>query len=146
MTAEGDLVVADTGNNVIRIALPPDRDPAGLVLKDVVKKKAWLDDADALKRGKADMAKVAEVIKGSTEDLSNCLAKSMEGERTARGSMTAFLFIGEDGAVKDYDLKDSTLNSRNLEACVLNLAPKWKFPAPSKGGTAVVTHTFSFGK
>ncbi|MBI5525255.1 MAG: AgmX/PglI C-terminal domain-containing protein [Deltaproteobacteria bacterium] len=146
VSEEGDLVVADTGNNVVRIIFPPERDPAGLIFRDVVRKREWIDDADALKRGKADSQKVAEAIKANTEDVAACLAKVMEDGRLPKGSIVAILHVTVDGTLKDYDMKDSTVGSRNLETCVLNLVAKWKYPVPSKEDRIVVTHTFTFGK
>jgi sugar lactone lactonase YvrE len=146
VSEEGDLVVADTGNNVVRIIFPPDRDPAGLGFLDVVKKKEWSDDADALKRGKTDSPKVAEAIKANTEDVAACLAKVIEDGKTPKGSIVAIMHIGKDGTLADHDMKESTVGSRNLETCVLDLVAKWKYPVPSKEDRIVVTHTFTFGK
>ena len=60
------------------------------------------------------------------------------------GRMVAQFTIAGSGQVLTSIVASSTLGSPAVEMCVTAAIKRWQFPAPEKGGLAIVSYPFQF--
>lgn len=84
-------------------------------------------------RGSIPVAAVSQAIAPRMDDLVRC-ATSREGRNElASGVVTVAFVIGRDGSTRSTRISASDLGDRDAERCMLQLAARIRFPAPTGG-------------
>jgi TonB family protein len=87
---------------------------------------------------------IGRVIRLHFSQVKFCYERELQSKPELAGKVSVRFVIDANGAVSEAAVAESTLEDANVEACVLAAIRHWKFPAPSGGGTAVVTHPWYF--
>ena len=94
--------------------------------------------------GSLDWHVIARVVKHYSRQLRACYTKELAKTKDLEGTATITWNITKDGNVSSAVLKESTLNNKNMESCLINSIKFWRFPAPKGGGMAKVEFPISF--
>lgn len=87
---------------------------------------------------------VEAVIRRHLGQIRYCYEKSLQQSPTLRGRVSVGFTIQSRGLVQRADVRSSTLNSTELEGCVLNQIKKFRFPKPVAGVQVKVEYPFHF--
>jgi TonB family protein len=93
--------------------------------------------------GALDPALVSKHVRAQMGDVRLCYEAALARTPRIAGRLEVAFTIGADGQVTEASLAASTLKNDSVEACVLELARTWQFPAP-RGGPVEVTFPFVF--
>lgn len=73
-----------------------------------------------------------------------CYEKELTRDPNLAGKVTTFFIIGSTGSVTKSSIAQSTMNDSAVEACLLRVIERLKFPPCAGGGTAEVTYPWLF--
>ena len=94
--------------------------------------------------GSLDKEVIRAVIRAHVDEVRACYDAIGLVQPSARGRMAIKFGISPSGAVQTSCLVSSDLRAPSAEACVLERALNWRFPAPEGGGWVIVTYPFTF--
>ena len=98
--------------------------------------------AEATVDGGLDRDMIAEVIERNSGQVRFCYEQALQGDTTLAGRVTVDFVIGGNGTVRTASIKATTLNSKQVEDCVLMRLKSWKFPLPQGGVDVRVAYPF----
>ncbi len=101
-------------------------------------------DADAIDIiGDLDAPAVEDGVKKAQPALAKCYAAEKKKNKTAKGVVRVTFVVSETGSVEHGFLERSSIQSKPLEACVIDAIKATKFSAPA-WGKAMVSDSLSF--
>jgi hypothetical protein len=101
---------------------------------------------EALIDGGLDMDAVSEVIRRNMGQVRFCYEQGLQQDPSLAGRVGMDFTIGANGQVKVAHVGTTTLNSKQIEECVLLRLKSWKFPLPSGGVDVKVSYPFLFNR
>jgi len=87
---------------------------------------------------------IGRVIRTHLPRFKYCYEKSLNSNPNSSGKVSVSFTIAPNGAVASAEVRETTLDSREVEACVVGVMQSLRFPQPRGGGMAVVTYPFVF--
>jgi hypothetical protein len=99
---------------------------------------------EALIEGGLDLDMVSAVIRRNMGQIRFCYEQGLQLDPAVAGRVGVRFVIGPNGQVKLADVENTTLNSKQIEECVLLRLKSWKFPLPDGGVDVKVSYPFSF--
>jgi hypothetical protein len=99
---------------------------------------------EALIDGGLDLEMVSEVIRRNMGQIRFCYEQGLQLDPALAGRVGVKFVIGANGQVKLADVENTTLNSKQIEDCILLRLRSWKFPLPDGGVDVKVSYPFSF--
>lgn len=94
--------------------------------------------------GSMDKRAIQKAVQRYKSDLDACYADALSQNKDLKGDITFAWIISSAGNVTSAVIKESTLNHKDLETCLIDKIKTWKFPASNDGGMAQVTYPMSF--
>jgi hypothetical protein len=101
---------------------------------------------EALIDGGLDMDAVSEVIRRNMNQVRFCYEQGLQTDPSLNGRVGMGFTIGANGQVKVAGVESTTLNSKQIEECVVMRLKSWKFPLPSNGVDVKVSYPFLFNR
>lgn len=83
--------------------------------------------------GNLDTEAVTRVLNRHRREQLFCYESGSRGTGQKAGTLTLSLIISDLGGVVAASTRESTLNSRNIEDCLVGRARRWTFPEPLEG-------------
>lgn len=99
---------------------------------------------EAIIDGGLDLDMVSEVIRRNMGQIRFCYEQGLQLDPSISGRVGVRFTIGGNGQVKVADVENTTLNSKQIEECILMRLKSWKFPLPDSGVDVKVSYPFSF--
>jgi Ca-activated chloride channel family protein len=99
---------------------------------------------DALILGGLDRSLIDDVIKRNVSRVRYCYEAALRKEPGLVGKVRVSFTIAGNGSVSEAGIKESTLGSPDVEACITRVFRALTFPAPAGGGSVKVTYPFVF--
>lgn len=90
-----------------------------------------------------DYKMVDFVIFNKKEEIRSCYNSALRKMPGLQGNLTISWRILENGKAKDIVIVESSMNNKNLIACLESRLEVWNFPKP-KNGSVVITYPFQF--
>jgi outer membrane biosynthesis protein TonB len=87
---------------------------------------------------------IKKVIDENKNQIRYCYEVELQRNQNLEGRVNMTWIIGATGAVASVKVKESTINSPNVERCISAKIMGWKFPAPAGGGVVQVNYPFIF--
>jgi tRNA A-37 threonylcarbamoyl transferase component Bud32 len=84
-----------------------------------------------------------EIIESHHDQVQKCFDRARRKIANTQGEMTLSISIGEDGAVQQANVSESTIDLPKLEGCVEEKARGWKFPRPTRP-PMMLSYTYKF--
>ena len=91
-----------------------------------------------------DKEKIRTVVQSHLKEIKICYEHALNLTPKLAGKLVILWTIGPDGKVLEAHVKNSTLNSADLETCTIDRFKTWLFPNPPAGETAEVSYPFIF--
>jgi hypothetical protein len=88
-------------------------------------------------------ADVQRVLNARRSGLSYCYEKELAVNPSLGGQVTMSWRIDVDGTTTGVVVESSTLDSKNVEGCMVRQVQRWKYPKP-EGDLCRVEHPFTF--
>jgi hypothetical protein len=86
---------------------------------------------------------IQRVVSQHNRGVRSCYERELQNDPNLSGRITASWTIGLDGRVISAVVTESTMNSRNVESCMLGELRRMRFDAPD-GGQCVVSFPYTF--
>lgn len=99
---------------------------------------------EAIIEGGLDLDLVSDVIRRNMGQIRFCYEQGLQLDPSIAGRVGVRFTIGGNGQVKVADVENTTLNSQQIEQCILMRLKSWKFPLPDGGVDVKVSYPFSF--
>ena len=99
---------------------------------------------DASVRGTLDKEIIRRVVRRHLNEVKYCYQQALARRPTLEGRLVTQFTIAATGQVLAAFVQSSTLREVSVEACVVNAVKRWAFPAPDRGGLAMVSYPFTF--
>ena len=100
------------------------------------------DEEEAV--GGLDKSLIAAVVQANIGQIKHCYEKQLLVDPNLFGKVVAAWTIDKEGKVSLSSVKKSTMNSRNVENCIVAKIKNWNFPKPKGGGQVLVSYPFLF--
>jgi outer membrane biosynthesis protein TonB len=101
-------------------------------------------DGESFIRGGLTREQVEEVISRNMGQIRYCYEKGLQVEPSLRGRVALSFVIGSDGHVSTARVQHSSVESRQLEGCIVGRLKGFRFPRPVAGVNVQVQYPFSF--
>ena len=85
---------------------------------------------------------VQKVAKMHQKEIQACYEKELIKKTVISGQLIVNWVITPRGTVEQ--IKESTLNNKNVEKCIVDVLKSWKYPTPKDGGSVSVEFPFIF--
>ncbi len=95
-------------------------------------------------QGQLDREIIQRVVREHRREIRSCYESVLQRNRDLEGRVSINWVISPDGAVAGASIASSTLNSEEVESCVVRRIRQWRFPEPRGGGTVRVNYPFDF--
>ena len=95
-------------------------------------------------RGTLDKEIIRRVVRRHLNEVKYCYQQALTRRPTLEGRLVTQFTIAATGQVLAAVVQSSTLREVSVEACVVNAVKRWEFPAPDRGGLAMVSYPFTF--
>ncbi len=92
----------------------------------------------ALKKDEID-----KVVSANKHRIQACFEAGLQTDPDISGRVNLKFVIGNTGAVSKSEVKETTLNHAETEACMVDVAKSLQFPKPEGGGIVIVTYPFA---
>lgn len=99
---------------------------------------------EALVDGGLDFEAVADVIRRNMGQILFCYEQGLQLDPGLAGRVGVNFVVGANGQVKAANVGNTTLNSKQIEDCVVARLKSWKFPLPTGGVDVKVAYPFLF--
>ena len=97
--------------------------------------------APEITSGSIDKEVIRRVIRLHINEIRFCYEKGLAQNPSIEGRVSVSFRIGASGAVESSVVRESTLKSPDVEACIAGRVLRWQFPKPV-GGSVGVTYPF----
>jgi len=97
---------------------------------------------EALVQGGLDKDQIAAVINRHIGEIIYCYEKGLQVQSKLSGRVGVKFTINGSGIVSSAEVGSSSINSAQVEGCVLNRLRTWKFPKPTGGVNVKVQYPF----
>jgi TonB family protein len=87
---------------------------------------------------------VGRYIKRYWAQFKYCYERELSKDPNLYGKITVTFTIAGNGRVSEANVIQTTMHNANVEACVLRVVRRIRFPAPKGGGEVIVTYPFMF--
>ncbi len=87
---------------------------------------------------------IQKYIRRKMGAIKACYQKGLQANPNLQGKVKVLFLIQPSGQVMGAKVKDSSINSPNVESCILKNVKAWKFPRAKGGGTTKVLYPFRF--
>ena len=87
---------------------------------------------------------VQKVAKMHQKEIQACYEKELIKKTGISGQLIVNWVITPRGTVEQIKIKESTLNNKNVEKCIVDVLKSWKYPTPKDGGSVSVEFPFIF--
>ena len=87
---------------------------------------------------------VQKVEKMHQKEIQACYEKELIKKTGISGQLIVNWVITPRGTVEQIKIKESTLNNKNVEKCIVDVLKSWKYPTPKDGGSVSVEFPFIF--
>jgi len=95
-------------------------------------------------RGALNKDIIRRIVRRHINEVKYCYDQALARQPKLDGRMVAQFTIAGSGQVLASVVASSTLGSPAVEMCVTKAIMRWQFPAPEKGGLAIVSYPFQF--
>jgi len=95
-------------------------------------------------RGSLDKEIIRRIVRRHLNEVRYCYQQALTRRPTLEGRLVTQFTIAPTGQVLAAIVQSSTLREVSVEACVVNAVKRWEFPAPDRGGLAMVSYPFTF--
>jgi biopolymer transport protein ExbD len=95
-------------------------------------------------RGSLDREIIAGVLRAQIGAVKACYEAGLARSPKLGGRIMTTFTIGAAGTVTASKIGSSTLRDHQVEACIVDVVNKLKFPKPEGGGVVVVSYPFTF--
>ncbi len=99
---------------------------------------------EAIIDGGLDRDVIDGVIQRNMGQIRFCYEQGLQLDASLSGRVGVKFVIGPNGQIKVADVENTTLNSKQIEDCILLRLRSWKFPLPDGGVDVKVSYPFSF--
>jgi hypothetical protein len=100
------------------------------------------DEAEAI--GGLDKSLIAAVVQANIGQIKHCYERQLIVDPNIFGKVVAQWTINKDGAVSVSSVKNTTMNNKAVENCIVGKIKNWGFPKPKGGGQVLVSYPFLF--
>jgi hypothetical protein len=94
--------------------------------------------------GGLDKEIIRRVVRRHRKETRYCYERELQRKTDLNGKIKVKFVISGTGAVILAQVVETTMNNRNVEACLETKIKRWKFPAPKGGGIVTVRYPFIF--
>ena len=94
--------------------------------------------------GTMDKRTVQKFVAAHKSELRACYETELAKTKDLLGKVTLMWIINKDGVVSTAVIKESTLNNKRMEDCLINMVKLWHFPRLENGGLTRVEYPMSF--
>jgi hypothetical protein len=101
-------------------------------------------DSDATFSGSIDKEAIRRVVQANLKQIKACYEKGLNKDPSLYGKIVIQWTIGSGGRVLEAGIKNTTMNSSEVENCAVARLRTWRFPEPPAGEVAVVSYPFVF--
>lgn len=95
-------------------------------------------------RGTLDKEIIRRIVHRHLNEVKFCYQDALTKRPALEGRLVTQFTIAPTGRVLAAVVQSSTLQAVSVEACVVNAIKRWEFPAPDRGGMAMVSYPFTF--
>jgi hypothetical protein len=96
--------------------------------------------------GALDKADIDTVVSANKHRIKDCFNAGLQLNPDISGRVNLKFIISKTGAVSTSEVKETTLNHAETEACMVDVAKSMQFPEPEGGGIVIVTYPFALSK
>jgi hypothetical protein len=100
------------------------------------------DEAEAI--GGLDKSLIAAVVQANLGQIKHCYERQLIVDPNIFGKVVAQWTINKDGVVSSSSVKNTTMNNKAVENCIVSRIKSWGFPKPKGGGQVLVSYPFLF--
>lgn len=100
------------------------------------------DEAEAV--GGLDKSLIAAVVQANIGQIKHCYERQLIVDPNIFGKIVAQWTINQEGAVSVSSVKNTTMNNKSVENCIVGKIKGWAFPKPKGGGQVMVSYPFLF--
>lgn len=93
--------------------------------------------------GALPKAEIDAVVKANKDRIKDCFNQGLKSDPNISGRVNIKFVIGKTGAVSQSEVKETTLNHPETEACMVDVAKSMQFPEPEGGGIVIVSYPFT---
>ena len=94
--------------------------------------------------GALDKSLIDAVIRKNMADVRHCYQLELPAHPELRGKITVKFVISKEGAVIKAEIKSSTMESPEVESCIVSVFMQMRYPEPKGGGIVIVSYPFVF--
>ncbi len=120
---------------------PDQGDAGGDAVDDAVDDANPVDDTDPV-LGALSSSDISDVVRDNTPMIKACYEEGLAIDPELAGRVDIKIVIGSTGAVTQGEVNESTLDSLDVEDCILDVMTGLQFPEPEGGGIVIVTYPF----
>jgi len=95
-------------------------------------------------KGSLDREEINRVVKRVLSQIKFCYERELAKEPNLEGKLVASWTIAGTGLVSTTSMTENTMGNKQVEACVLRIIQRLRFPQPQGGGEVYVTYPFVF--
>jgi len=95
--------------------------------------------------GAVDPRVIKKIVHANRGQLRYCYESAAAKQPTLAGMVEVKFIISSNGSVQAANISQSTLQSADLEACLVARVRTWTFPGPKGGGVAIIVLPLQFG-
>jgi hypothetical protein len=116
----------------------------GLAAGSVGTGEVGMIEEEGVVEGGLDRDVIAEIIRRDIGQIRFCYERQLSATPELFGKVLVKFEINGEGVVEAPRVGTSTLNSANVEGCILRRVAKWRFPTPKGGTSVLVSYPFLF--
>jgi TonB family protein len=95
-------------------------------------------------QGTLDKEIIRRIVRRHLNEVKFCYQEALAAHPALEGRLVTQFSIAPSGRVLAAVVQSSTLKAVSVESCVVNAIKRWEFPAPERGGLAMVSYPFTF--
>ena len=103
-----------------------------------------LNPGASVVRGSLSKEVIGKVIRRHLKEIKYCYEKELSKNPNLYGKVLVKFVISGTGIVTSARVKETSMNNRSVESCMLSRVRRWRFPQPRGGGSVYVTYPFVF--
>lgn len=95
-------------------------------------------------KGSLAKSEISRVIRRNLPRFKYCYEKQLSSNPNLSGKISIYFTIAPTGTVPKASVRETSMNSKAVEDCTVQVMKSLKFPEPKGGGVVVVTYPFVF--
>lgn len=95
-------------------------------------------------KGSLSKEEIGRVIRRNLARFKYCYEKQLNANPNLAGKISVYFTIAPTGSVAAASVRETSMNDKTVESCVVKVMHSLKFPKPRGGGIVVVTYPFVF--